>query len=45
MGGLLLGRCYLCSDGELRPPDFVVGEAREELNGMILQLMADMGCE
>jgi len=41
-----LERAYLRSDGLLyRPPDFVVGDARAELNGMIGQLMADMGCE
>jgi hypothetical protein len=41
----VLERAYIRSDGLLRPNDFVDGEARAELNGMIGQLMADMGCE
>ena len=32
-------------DGIRMPPDLIVGEAVAELNAMILQLMADMGCE
>ena len=39
-----LRRAYLRSDGLLRPPDFVEGDARAELNGMIGQLIADLGC-
>lgn len=41
----VLERSYVRSDGLCRPRDFVDGEARAELNGMILQLMADLGCE
>jgi len=41
----LLERAYVRSDGLPRPPDLVVGEDVPELNGMILQLMADLGCE
>ncbi len=42
----MLQRAWLRSDGLVgRLYDFVVGDARDELNGMILQLMADMGCE
>jgi hypothetical protein len=41
----LLNRAHLRSDGLPRPLDFVVGEARSELNHMILQLRSDMGCE
>ncbi len=40
-----LERAWLRSDGMTPPRDFLVGEARAELNVMILQLMADMGCE
>jgi hypothetical protein len=32
-------------DGQLPPPDFVTGEAREELVEMIIELMEDLGCE
>lgn len=39
-----LWRAYRRCDGLRWPPDFVVGESKAELNGMILQLMADMGC-
>lgn len=39
-----LWRAYERSDGILRPPDFVEGDATAELNTMILQLMADRGC-
>ena len=38
-------RGFIRSDGLPRPRDFVDGAARPELNGMIGQLMADMGCE
>ncbi len=31
-------------DGQLPPPDFVAGEAREELVNKILKLMEDLGC-
>ncbi len=31
-------------DGLPRPPDFVAGEAREDLAQMILNLMASLGC-
>ena len=41
----VLERAYIRSDGMTRPPDFVTGEACIELNVMIGQLMADMGCE
>ena len=40
----VLDRAYIRSDGLLRPVDFVQGDARDELNEMIWQLMADMGC-
>lgn len=43
-GCLVLERCDMRADGMPRPPDFIIGEAREELIGMILQLMADLGC-
>ena len=33
---------YKKCDGETPPPDFVEGDAREELAGMILDLMADL---
>jgi len=35
---------YNRCDGQSPPPDLVEGEAALELNAMILQLMADMGC-
>jgi hypothetical protein len=41
----VLERAYLRSDSLPWPPDFVIGEARAELNGMILDLMANLGCE
>jgi HYDIN/CFA65/VesB family protein len=40
----VLERAYIRSDGIPRPKDFVEGVARAELNAMIGQLMADMGC-
>lgn len=40
----VLERTFIRSDGLLRPKDFVQGDARAELNGMIGQLRADMGC-
>jgi len=40
-----LERAYIRSDGLCRPPDFLVGDSKSELNAMIGQLMADMGCE
>ena len=40
-----LEHAYLRSDGQTPPPDFLVGDATAELNTMILQLIADMGCE
>lgn len=39
----VLWRAYKRSDGILRPPDFVEGDARAELNSMILQLIYDLG--
>jgi beta propeller repeat protein len=45
LGCLILERIYRRSDGYLRPPDFIVGGAREELVVMILQLRTDLGCE
>jgi hypothetical protein len=33
------------TDGQLKPPDFVAGEATPELAAMIEQLMTDLGCE
>jgi hypothetical protein len=44
-GCFILKRAYLRSDSQPRPPDFVVGQARIQLADMILQLMADLGCE
>ena len=44
-GCLILERIYRRSDGYLRPPDFIVGDAREELVAMILQLKTDLECE
>lgn len=41
----LLNRVYLRSDGQQWPRDFVEGDDVPELNTMILQLRADMGCE
>ncbi len=41
----VLERAYVRSDGLGRPPDFLVGDSKSELNAMIGQLMADMGCE
>ena len=41
----VLERAFIRSDGLPRPNDFVEGDARSELNGMIGQLMADMGCQ
>lgn len=35
---------YKKCDGQPRPPDFVAGEALEELAQMILDLMASLGC-
>ena len=32
-------------DGDSPPPDFVAGEAVEELYDMILELMDELGCE
>ncbi|MDB4303401.1 hypothetical protein N9934_01240 [Desulfosarcina sp.] len=32
-------------DGESRPPDFVAGPATSDLYDMILELMAELGCE
>ena len=32
-------------DGDSPPPDFVTGEAVSELYDMILELMAELGCE
>ena len=43
-GCFTLERCYMRADGMPRPPDFIIGEAREALIGMILQLMDDLGC-
>lgn len=43
-GCFILERAFLRSDGQPRPPDFVVGQARIQLAAMILQLMADLGC-
>jgi hypothetical protein len=43
-GCSILERAFLRSDGQPRPPDFVVGQARTQLATMILQLMADLGC-
>jgi hypothetical protein len=40
-----LERAYIRSDGLLRPKDFIQGDALAELNGMIGQLMADLGCQ
>jgi hypothetical protein len=45
LGCLILERIYRRSDGYLWPPDFIVGNAREELVAMILQLKTDLGCE
>jgi beta propeller repeat protein len=45
LGCFTLERIYRRSDGYLRPPDFIVGDAREELVTMILQLKTDLGCE
>jgi len=39
-----LKRAYLRSDGQSRPFDFVKGDDVPELNAMILQLRADLGC-
>jgi len=39
-----LWSAYRKCDGELRPPDFVTGEAAEDLADMILVLMNDLGC-
>ena len=36
---------YRKCDGELRPPDFVAGEAAEDLANMILWLMNELGCD
>lgn len=44
-GCFLLERAYVRSDGLPRPRDLIVGEDVAELNQMILQLMADLGCE
>lgn len=33
------------TDGQVPPPDFVAGEAREELENMLLELMESLGCE
>lgn len=41
---ITLRRAYKRSDGQSRPQDFVVGDDVPELNAMILQLMADLGC-
>ena len=40
-----LKRANLRCDGATPPPDFVEGSAVSELNDMILELMADLGCE
>ena len=40
-----LNRALLRCDGENRPPDFVTGSAICELNDMISDLMAELGCE
>ena len=32
-------------DGEFPPADFVLGSAATQLNGMIWDLMAELGCE
>jgi hypothetical protein len=40
----VLERAFIRSDGLLRPKDFIVGADVAELNSMIGQLMADMGC-
>lgn len=40
----MLARSYLRSDGQDGPKDFICGDDCPELNTMILQLGADMGC-
>ena len=40
----LLWSTYRKCDGELRPPDFVTGEAAEDLADMILWVMDELGC-
>ena len=40
----MLERAHVRSDGMPRPLDFVEGADNAELNGMIGQLMADLGC-
>jgi hypothetical protein len=36
---------YRRVDGQPRPPDFVTGEAASQLAELILDLMADLGCQ
>jgi hypothetical protein len=36
---------YRRCDGELRPPDFVTGDAADDLADMILLIMDELGCE
>jgi hypothetical protein len=40
----LLWHAYDRSDGQDRPKDFIKGQDVDELNAMILQLIADLGC-
>jgi hypothetical protein len=40
-----LWAAYRRCDGDPRPPDFVEGEAREQLAAMILALIESLGCE
>jgi hypothetical protein len=35
---------YRKADGEAPPPDFVNGESQEQLAGMLLDVMGDLGC-
>ena len=38
---IILQKC----DGQIPPPDFVIGPATEELANMIIELMEDLECE
>jgi beta propeller repeat protein len=44
-GCALLRNVYMRADGAPRPKDFVVGQAREELAGLISGLMVSMDCK
>lgn len=40
-----LARAYARSDGQELPPDFIEGSVVAELNGMIAEVMDNLGCE